>query len=139
MNRRNFLGFLGAGAAAAVAVRTFPFRVYSFPERRIVNGFDYLTDDARDVWYLNPEQLKAFGHIERIEALQLEIFRKEIPTLMDRERRLFEMLRPDRASLGVGSASSFRVPIDIDPIAAPMQNFSLESVASRFRRLIKGA
>jgi hypothetical protein len=31
MNRRNFLGFLAGGLAASAAVRTFPFRVFSFP------------------------------------------------------------------------------------------------------------
>ena len=31
MNRRNFLGLLG-GVAACAAVRTWPFRVYSFPQ-----------------------------------------------------------------------------------------------------------
>jgi hypothetical protein len=31
MNRRNFLGTLIGGVAAAAAVRTWPFRVYSFP------------------------------------------------------------------------------------------------------------
>lgn len=30
MNRRNFLGMIG-GVAATAAVRTFPFRVFSFP------------------------------------------------------------------------------------------------------------
>lgn len=31
MNRRGFLGKLIGGVAAAAAVRTWPFRVYSFP------------------------------------------------------------------------------------------------------------
>lgn len=31
MNRRGFLGSLIGGVAAAAAVRTFPFRVFSFP------------------------------------------------------------------------------------------------------------
>lgn len=34
MNRRAFLGTLIGGVAAAAAVRTFPFRVYSFPKSR---------------------------------------------------------------------------------------------------------
>jgi hypothetical protein len=32
MNRRNFLSTLIGGVAATVAVRTFPFRVFSFPK-----------------------------------------------------------------------------------------------------------
>jgi hypothetical protein len=31
MNRRSFLGTLVGGVAASAAVRTWPFRVYSFP------------------------------------------------------------------------------------------------------------
>jgi hypothetical protein len=32
MNRRNFLGMMVGGVAAAAAIRTFPFRVFSFPK-----------------------------------------------------------------------------------------------------------
>jgi hypothetical protein len=32
MNRRNFLGMMIGGVATAAAVRTFPFRVFSFPK-----------------------------------------------------------------------------------------------------------
>jgi hypothetical protein len=61
MNRRGFLGTLIGGVAAATAVRTFPFRVFSFPtepmlaatsvrfvkmydviERKMINRFDVL-------------------------------------------------------------------------------------------------
>ena len=42
MNRRNFLGFLVGGLATAAAVRTFPFRVFSFPkEIKLANAADY--------------------------------------------------------------------------------------------------
>lgn len=36
MNRRNFLGLLAGGLAAGAAVRSFPFRVFSFPKEIIV-------------------------------------------------------------------------------------------------------
>jgi hypothetical protein len=32
MNRRSFLGLLAGGLAASAAVRSFPFRVFSFPK-----------------------------------------------------------------------------------------------------------
>lgn len=35
MNRRAFLSTLVGGVAAAAAVRTFPFRVYSFPKEPV--------------------------------------------------------------------------------------------------------
>ena len=42
MNRRNFLGLMVGGVAAAAAVRTFPFRVFSFPnEPKLWIGTDY--------------------------------------------------------------------------------------------------
>jgi hypothetical protein len=39
MNRRGFLGLLIGGVAATAAVRTWPFRVYSFPTEVVaLNG-----------------------------------------------------------------------------------------------------
>lgn len=45
MNRRNFLQTLVGGVAAAAAVRTFPFRVFSFP-KEVVSGVGPLIFDA---------------------------------------------------------------------------------------------
>lgn len=43
MNRRNFLRLTVGGVAAGAAVRTWPFRVYSFPgEIKVVSPFDIL-------------------------------------------------------------------------------------------------
>lgn len=59
MNRRNFIGGLFAGAA----VRTWPFRVYSFPtEIAKPQGVSIYSSSgglARDVWYLHGAQLLA--------------------------------------------------------------------------------
>jgi hypothetical protein len=41
VNRRNFLRSLVGGVAAAAAVRTFPFRVFSFPKETILNPWRY--------------------------------------------------------------------------------------------------
>lgn len=41
-SRRNFLGSLVGGLSVAAAVRTFPFRVFSFPREIVVPG-SYLT------------------------------------------------------------------------------------------------
>lgn len=42
MNRRNFLSTLISGLAATAAVRSFPFRVFSFPkEIKLANAADY--------------------------------------------------------------------------------------------------
>ena len=36
MNRRSFISLLAGGIAAGAAVRTFPFRVYSFPSDIVI-------------------------------------------------------------------------------------------------------
>jgi hypothetical protein len=41
MNRRGFLGFLSGGIVASAAVRTFPFRVFSFPSTITIPQFDF--------------------------------------------------------------------------------------------------
>lgn len=42
MDRRNFLRSLVGGIAATAAVRTFPFRVYSFPREIVLPSGGYL-------------------------------------------------------------------------------------------------
>jgi hypothetical protein len=44
MNRRSFLGSLVGGLAATAAVRTWPFRVYSFPTNILVPRSPTLDD-----------------------------------------------------------------------------------------------
>lgn len=45
MNRRTFIGTLIGGVATAAAVRTWPFRIYSFPsELTIISASDSLPD-----------------------------------------------------------------------------------------------
>jgi hypothetical protein len=44
MDRRNFLRSLVGGVAAAAAVRTFPFRVFSFPETLILSNLEHHGD-----------------------------------------------------------------------------------------------
>ena len=56
MNRRAFIGGLIGGLAISAAV-PWPFRVYSFPSRILVPSED-------------------------VEALELEIFSKDIPNLL---------------------------------------------------------
>lgn len=49
MNRRNFLRSLIGGIAATAAVRTFPFRVYSFPKEITIatrKQIEFVTDPA---------------------------------------------------------------------------------------------
>jgi len=43
MDRRNFIRMLAQGVAATTAVRTFPFRVYSFPAEVVAPNFDLIT------------------------------------------------------------------------------------------------
>lgn len=67
MERRNFLRLAIGGIAAATAVRTFPFRVYSFPTDIVIPNreeFVYFLPlshgyhDPRE-WWLAPEHEQA--------------------------------------------------------------------------------
>lgn len=58
MNRRGFLRSLVGGVAAAAVVRTFPFRVYSFPTEVVLPDWELLCaatlkDLRADVLYDN--------------------------------------------------------------------------------------
>lgn len=55
MNRRNFMRSLVGGVAAAAAVRTFPFRVFSFPTEIVVPP---LQVHISEIGVLNAETLK---------------------------------------------------------------------------------
>jgi hypothetical protein len=49
MNRRELLGSLVGGIVLSVAVRTFPFRVFSFPENpHIPKNFYQMQEDIRN-------------------------------------------------------------------------------------------
>jgi hypothetical protein len=65
MNRRNFLRSLVGGVAVGAAVRTWPFRVYSFGSEPLYSPkFTYLNwDDQRKLWYVHPEQAKAMQQL----------------------------------------------------------------------------
>jgi hypothetical protein len=67
MDRRGFLRSLVGGVAVAAAVRTFPFRVYSFPPAPVLAGNEFLD---HFVWYTNPEATAAYkellGELERM-------------------------------------------------------------------------
>ena len=71
MNRRNFLGALVGGVATAAAVRTWPFRVYSFPKGIAV--FDHELE-YRTVTGWMPLQ-------NTPRACRLENIRTELPCL----------------------------------------------------------
>jgi hypothetical protein len=53
VNRRNFLGLLGGGAAAVAATRVFPFRVYSLPSEIVTPTVEELS------WYGNIDAIIA--------------------------------------------------------------------------------
>lgn len=76
MNRRNFLRSLVGGVATAAAVRSWPFRVYSFPtapaiefDKRI---FWFGCDPPAELaFYLNADQKKAWDELvgDKLPAL----------------------------------------------------------------------
>ncbi len=55
-SRRNFLGLMVGGIAAAAAVRTFPFRVYSFPKEPVLEYFSIPWQDYPTPWWVGETQ-----------------------------------------------------------------------------------
>ena len=85
MNRRNFFRQMIGGVAATAAVRTFPFRVFSFPtDLRIVNPIVGQTN-----YFSGCSQ----GYMARIQALELENVAQEIPDLIRNEATLYRYVK----------------------------------------------
>jgi hypothetical protein len=75
MNRRSFLRSMFGGVAAAAAVRTFPFRVFSFPKEIVVPAqrldnltLELLQDSAFDI--------EAFLRVELSRRMARELIRR---------------------------------------------------------------
>lgn len=60
MNRRGFIGALVGGVATAAAVRTWPFRVFSFPTEVQLPQFD---DYYGITYYMNKDQAIAWQNL----------------------------------------------------------------------------
>jgi len=76
MDRRGFLGMMIGGIATAAAVRTFPFRVFSFPKEISLPPCGILTRE--------------------IVSLQLEAMRDRMPNLIERDAELYKMFLGQR-------------------------------------------
>jgi len=61
MNRRNFIGMMVGGVAAAAAVRTWPFRVYSFPSEPRIAFPDFRVIQYTVTW-VNKNGLELEAH-----------------------------------------------------------------------------
>jgi hypothetical protein len=59
MERRNFLRTLVGGVAVAAAVRTWPFRVYSFPSEPVTAIPDDNVFFDNQIYYLHPFQAES--------------------------------------------------------------------------------
>ena len=75
MNRRNFLRLMVGGVATAAAVRTFPFRVFSFPSQILFPARCLTVEDitnltlerlSDDVFHVHPETLEAFRSLNPV-------------------------------------------------------------------------
>jgi hypothetical protein len=73
MDRRGFLRSLVGGVAVGAAVRTWPFRVYSFPSQIKSSSFivsSNLFQPGDDILFLHPTQAKALNDlVYRITAV----------------------------------------------------------------------
>jgi hypothetical protein len=84
MDRRNFFRTMVGGVTAAAAVRTWPFRVFSFPSTVEVSRAEL--DATMAVFQRNLD-------LDAIQAVELEAFRKEIPVLIENGRMFFYGMR----------------------------------------------
>lgn len=84
MNRRGFIGMLIGGIAAAAAVRTWPFRIYSFPA-----------------------EVKAPSPLLQCVALQLEKVREQLPRLYENDQILISRFEQE-GGLGLGSGTTWK-------------------------------
>jgi len=91
MERRGFLKLMVGGVAAAAAVRTYPFRVFSFPKEIVVPqvATSVLTLEAmrklieqmkrrlgtvtQDTIYMHPEQLAAFKQLGFVGGYEMRL------------------------------------------------------------------
>src|SRR5258708_33970393 len=69
MNRRSFLGSLVGGVAATAAVRTWPFRVFSFPTSLAMPLPDFTDKYLKTIRFINAFDLAQNRMICRWEAL----------------------------------------------------------------------
>jgi len=142
MDRRNFLRSVIGGVAAVAAVRTFPFRVFSFPAEIKPFDFSYLPwDPEGEVWYMNPDQAKAWDSLDaRVQAVELESIHDEIPDLMRRGDRFLELLRGKRTIEIEHRCGGVQFGDELlDPIASPLANFHPEDRRTSWLQLLKGA
>lgn len=149
MNRRNFLGLMVGGVAAAAAVRTFPFRVFSFPnEPKLWIGTDYgfsgCSSMSLAVW--SKENLGSwlvddmfYVHPATLEALRSQYpvrvssrgFRIPVRLIADENMPPNETFRVRGREFRVTSLVS-DVPHDNALSPTPLRNFLADS-SSRFR------
>jgi hypothetical protein len=99
MNRRGFLNSLIGGIAATAAVRTWPFRVYSFPN---------------DLTWAGTDVLRPRLSLADVQAIELENFAKQLPVLLMRESSFYKRLKSHQVEISFETRNGFRtlvVPI----------------------------
>lgn len=93
MNRRGFLRTLIGGVAATAAVRTFPFRVYSFPAEPVVD-INALGAALEDSFFTNSPLYMyfKFGQLKQNGPNQYQLTNITVPT--DEEVEKYSMRIP---------------------------------------------
>jgi len=100
MNRRNFLRSLVGGVAVGAAVRTWPFRVYSFPsEPKLFTG-DFII--AYDSNFFNGQMIAAYspdGGLCRgvYRVLKVDAERREITMTFEPPQKRDLVMHPSEA------------------------------------------
>lgn len=94
MNRRGFLRSLIGGVATATAVRTWPFRIFSFPTDIATPLPPTLVQEAVDTW-----------HVSNLAALYRILKQVYAPAIREQLERTHYNLRMYDISVGEESAN----------------------------------
>jgi hypothetical protein len=90
MNRRNFLSMMVGGIATAAAVRTFPFRVYSFP-KEIALAWDDVANYKSPIWVESETFLRLIAS-RQAHPISKRAFRVDV---LERMVRGYGLYNPD--------------------------------------------
>jgi len=89
MDRRNFLRAMVGGVATAAAVRTWPFRVYSFPATSVITDMQKYFDEDIFAEILPLDSCGiAVGDLLRLDIIGHQIFSYRNGVALDRGSRL---------------------------------------------------
>lgn len=111
MNRRGFLRFLGGGAALGAVAAVAPSQVWPFTKIFLPRGRIIVrpTLDQLAAQHYSAMESFAVNHWADIQAIELESFAKEIPSLFNRDNALYRHFEEHQEAVLL-EAAGIRIP-----------------------------